>query len=84
MGTTAQYRWEFSNVRGQFAGYLDAVDPRDAVSRVMTQKVPFTDRLFGEKYGVCPSVIDAAPGNIGVLNYEATTPEYSLRVRRLY
>ncbi|MBK3780083.1 hypothetical protein G3A43_07420 [Paraburkholderia aspalathi] len=83
MCNLAQYFWQFSNKFGRFSGYLDAVDPRDAVSRVMTQDIARTGMLFGQEYSVPLEVIDAAPGNAGCLVYHTVQRDYSIRVQRL-
>lgn len=83
MSNIAQYHWQFSNKRGHFSGYLDAVDPRDAVSRVMTQSVAFSSLLFGQEYGVPIEVIDDAPGNAQCRIYQSEQDGYSIRVIRL-
>lgn len=82
MSNIAQYHWQFSNKHGHFSGYLDAVDPRDAVSRVMTQSVAFSSLLFGQEYEVPIEVIDHAPGNAQRI-YESEQDGYSIRVVRL-
>jgi hypothetical protein len=78
-----QWHWEFSNKYGRFSGYLDAVDPRDAVSRVLTQSVVFSGLLFGQEYGVPIDVIANTPGSSECLNFEAVQDDYALRVQRL-
>jgi hypothetical protein len=83
MCNSAQYFWQFSNKYGFFSGYLDAVDTRDAVSRIMTQTVARSSQLFGHEYDVPLEVIDAAPGNAGCLVYRTVQPDYSIRVERL-
>jgi hypothetical protein len=82
MSTAAQYYWNFSNKFGQFSGYLNAVDARDAVSHILTQDIAFSAKLFGEEYEVPIEVLDGAPGNLTPL-YEATTDNYAFRVQRL-
>ena len=82
MSTSAQYYWTFANRFGRFSGYLTAQDPRDCVSRIMTQDIAFSAKLFGEEYEVPIDVIQAAPGN-GALKYEAKTVDYALCVQRL-
>lgn len=82
MSTAAQYYWTFANKFGRFSGYLSAVDPRDCVSRIMTQDIAFTTKLFGEEYDVPTDVLLGAPGN-GALKYEAKSDDYALCVQRL-
>lgn len=82
MNTAAQYYWTFANRFGRFSGYLSAVDPRDCVSRILTQDIAFSAKLFGEEYEVPLDVLQAAPGN-GALKYEANTDAYALCVQRL-
>ena len=82
MSTAAQYYWTFANKFGRFSGYLNAVDLRDCVSRIMTQDIAFSTKLFGEEYEIPIDVIQAAPGN-SALKYEAKTGDYALCVQRL-
>ncbi|MFP3550180.1 hypothetical protein SB861_05640 [Paraburkholderia sp. SIMBA_049] len=83
MSNIAQYYWQFSNRYGRFSGYLDAADPRDAVSRVMTQSIAFSGLLFGQEYDAPSTVIDTAPGNAECDIFQSERDDYSIRVKRL-
>jgi hypothetical protein len=83
MQQKGQWRWEFCNKYGRFSGYLDAVDPRDLVSQMVTQNVAFTSLLFGHEYEVPFEVLHAAPGNAAPV-FELHEPGYNLRVQRLF
>lgn len=56
------WKWKFS--KGDFSqiGLIEAVDIRDAVSRIMTASTP-EGKLFGELHNVPLEVLDKAPGN---------------------
>jgi hypothetical protein len=83
MSNAAQYYWTFANRHGRFSGYLTAVDPRDAVSRILTQDIAFSAKLFGDEYDVPQDVLLGAPGTTACPLYEDITDDYALRVKRL-
>jgi hypothetical protein len=83
MRHAVQYYWQFSNRYGRFSGYLDALDVRDAVSRVMAQSIPFSALRFGQEYEVPVDVIDDIPSNGAGRIFETASNGYTLRVQRL-
>lgn len=58
----ATWQWCLEGHFGKYEGTVEAVDPRDAVSRALTSKME-DGRLYGEVCGVPLSFIDAATGN---------------------
>jgi hypothetical protein len=82
MQSKAQWHWNLKNKFGRFSGYIDGIDPRDAVSRVLTQTIACSDRLFGEKYEVSIDFIRRAPGNFDT-KFEVEEDGCTLCVQRL-
>lgn len=78
----AQYYWKLKNRRGMFTGYVDGVDMRDAVSRVLTQSVAFTEKLFGQIHNIPLEVLDRAPGNLSA-SYEHKDETFTIEFLRL-
>lgn len=58
-------------------GVVEAVDARDALSRVMTSDTP-SGRLFGEEHGIPIAALAGAPGNLQ--SYEWKDEMVAIRV----
>ncbi len=56
--------WSFKKSEEAVRGYVQAVDLRDAVSRIMTSELP-SGELFGQKHQVPIDFLQDAPGNVG-------------------
>lgn len=58
-----RWHWKFSGPVGKASGKIDAIDVRDAVSRILTAETEPGGVLFGERYRVPLAVLQEAPGN---------------------
>ena len=58
----AQWAWSLDTKQGQQAGYLLAVDARDAVSRMLVS-TDSSGRFLGEVHAVPPGLIQEVPAN---------------------
>ena len=56
--------WLFKHSEETIQGYIQAVDLRDAVSRILTAELP-SGELFGQKNLVPIDILHDAPGNVG-------------------
>jgi len=81
MNTKSLWQWSYSGPKGQFNGYVQAVDPRDALSRALTTETS-TGALFGTVHGVPISVLQDAPANHDA-RYEITSDGYSMLVQKV-
>lgn len=61
-------------------GIVEAVDPRDAVSRALTSE-DANGQLIGQVLGIPPSVLDRAPGNFDT-HYVEQNDEFRIEVMR--
>lgn len=62
MQNKAFWTWKFEGRKGRLKGRVLAMDPRDALSRMLTAETP-AGRLFGDEHGIPVDVLIAAPGN---------------------
>lgn len=62
MQNKAFWTWKFDGRKGRFSGRVLALDPRDALSCMLTSETP-SGRLFGDEHGISVDVLAAAPGN---------------------
>jgi len=62
MNSNVTWAWEIRSDKGLNSGTVCAMDPRDALSRMLTS--PLSDgRLLGEAHQVPVDVLAEAPGN---------------------
>lgn len=78
----AHWLWELVSEKGESHGYVEAVGPRDALSRALTTTWAETGQLVGEVLGVSPETIQDAPAN-GDLEYVAQGEGFKLLVRKV-
>lgn len=62
MRPKVEWSWTYSSILGQIHGTVQAVDPRDALSRALTSTTA-SGRLFGEEHRIPVSVLNEAPSN---------------------
>lgn len=55
--------WKLTSAHGQCEGAIRGVDPRDALTRMLTYVAINEHQFLGEKHGIPVDVIDQAPGN---------------------
>lgn len=79
--TKAQWAWSYAGPKGQFQGAVEAVDPRDALSRALTTATP-SGLLFGQEHGIPVDGLRDAPGN-GDTQYDLVGDGFTLRVRKV-
>lgn len=75
------WRWTFINRHVQLHGQVLAVDPRDALSRVLTSSTA-TGNLFGIEHEIPISVLDDAPAN-GNKQLELTVGNIKIYLQKL-
>ncbi|WP_157639882.1 hypothetical protein [Burkholderia ubonensis] len=78
----AHWLWELTGSKGERHGYVQAIDPRDAVSRAFTSNTE-SGRLLGDELG--PSTFDIlhdAPGNFDS-EFAGTGDGFTIRVKRV-
>ncbi len=80
MQEKASWRWTHSGIHGEHHGYVDAVDPRDALSRALSAKSP-SGLLFGEELDIPVDVLVRAPANADP-SYSARGLGYSITVSK--
>lgn len=76
------WRWQYMSAVGTFTGTVRGVDPRDALSRMLTYCTADDQALFGEKHGIPVSVIDEAPGNSDRL-FETAGDSWSIQLKMI-
>lgn len=80
MNHTDTWNWALKSPKGQFTGAVQAMDPRDALSRALTSVTP-RGSLLGIEHAIPVSVIDEAPGNADTF-YAAQGAAFSITVRK--
>lgn len=80
MNNTDTWRWSLTSPKGQFTGAVQAMDPRDALSRTLTSITP-AGNLLGIEHAIPVAVIDEAPGNADTF-YAAQGAAFSITVRK--
>lgn len=73
--------WQLTTSNEQKHGYVEAVDPRDALSRALTSTTE-SGRLLGEQYAIPADVLADAPGNADP-RYVVSGPTFSVSVQKL-
>lgn len=77
----AHWLWHLTGAHGPLHGYVEAIDPRDALSRALTAETG-SGRLLGEEHGIPVAVLDGAPGNADT-KYEVSGDGFTLRVLKV-
>lgn len=75
------WHWQLTGPNGQIHGYVEAIDPRDALSRALTSEAA-SGLLVGEEADIPVDVLDEAPGNFES-KFEASGEGFSIRVHRI-
>ena len=74
------WHWQLVSSLGTVTGTIRGVDPRDALSRMLTSNTS-DGKLLGEQHGIPVDVLYHAPGN-GDRLFEAAEPEgWSIQLR---
>lgn len=73
--------WMLVNATGKEHGYVQAVDPRDALARALTSQTS-AGQMLGEQYQIPVAVLDAAPANLDT-RYTLTTESLTLQVLKV-
>lgn len=80
MQSKSTWNWHFTSARETAHGTVEAVDPRDALSRALTSSTP-TGRLLGEVHCIPVAVLDVAPANFDD-RYELAGDGYTFLLER--
>ncbi len=80
MHEKTSWRWTYSGVHGEHHGYVDGVNPRDALSCALGAKTP-RGMLFGEELDIPVDVLVRAPANADP-SYSASGLGYSITVSK--
>lgn len=77
----AHWLWQLTGPNGPLQGYVEAIDPRDALSRALTSKTS-AGRLLGQENLIPVDVLDGAPGNADT-KYEVSGEGFTICVQKV-
>lgn len=77
----AQWAWTYTGPKGEFSGHVEAVDPRDALSRALTAETA-SGQPFGQEHGVLIDVLAEATANASI-QYAMAGEGFVMHVRKV-